>query len=139
MNRYFLDTHIVAWLLDNNLKLDENLKFDIQYPSGNQYVTSEIVLLELMHIKQLGRISVAGTAIELINALESMNVGLEFMSTEVFTVLEKIPVLTISGARHTDMRDRVIIASCIANSEVLISHDMKFPHYRQFGLKLLEA
>lgn len=69
MNRYFLDTHIVAWLLDNNPKLDENLKFDIQYPSGNQYVTSEIVLLELMHIKQLGRISVAGTAIELINAL----------------------------------------------------------------------
>ena len=51
MSRYFLDTHIVGWLLSNSPKLDEELRYDIEYPSGNQYVTSEFVLLELLHLK----------------------------------------------------------------------------------------
>ena len=64
MSRYFLDTHIVGWLLSNNPKLDEELRYDIEYPSGNQYVTSEFVLLELLHLKQLGKIQINGSARE---------------------------------------------------------------------------
>lgn len=37
------------------------------------------------------------------------------------------------------MIDRVIIADCIANKYTMVSHDAKFPYYRKYGLKLLEA
>lgn len=29
MIRYFLDTHVVIWLITNDLRLDENLRLDI--------------------------------------------------------------------------------------------------------------
>ena len=58
MSRYFLDAHIVGWLLSDSPKLDEELRYDIEYPSGSQYVISEFVLLELLHLKQLGKIQI---------------------------------------------------------------------------------
>lgn len=139
MARYFLDTHIVYWLISDNPKLDENLKYDIQYPSGNQYLTSEFVILELTHLIQLGKITIPGGVKALLESLCSMNVEIDSITKNIFEVLESIPILTIRGDRHTDMIDRAIIANCIANKRTLISHDSKFPHYRKYGLKLLEA
>ncbi|MBQ9434944.1 MAG: PIN domain-containing protein [Bacteroidales bacterium] len=139
MSRYFLDTHIVIWLVTNETKLDDDLRFDIEYPSGNQYVTSEFVLLEIMHLKQLGKINFTGSAEDILRVLSSMNISVDMITSDAFRVLDGIPILTIKKDRHTDMIDRIIIANCIANKYTLISHDSKFPHYRKYGLKLLEA
>ncbi len=136
MSRYFLDTHIVSWLLSNNPKLDEDLRYDIEYPSGNQYVTSEFVLLELIHLKQLGKIQVRGSAKDILDAMEARNVSLEPINDKVFEVLDNIPILTIGKDRHSDMIDRIIIAQSIANKCTLISHDRKFPYYQPYGLML---
>lgn len=139
MSRFFLDTHILYWLISEDPKLDSNLRDDILYANGDQYLTSEFVVLELVHLNQLGKIKIPGGVKALYESISSMNIELDQIEDNTFEVLEKIPFITINGTRHTDMMDRVIIAGCIANSEVLISHDMKFPHYRRFGLKLLEA
>ena len=138
MARYFLDTHIIGWLLSNNPKLDERIRDDIEYPSGNRYFTSEFVILELMHLKQLGKLYIAGGAKDLLKMLYDRNIELELITKEVFDSLEKLPILTINKERHTDMIDRIIIADCIAGKHTCISHDTKFPHYRKYGLKLLE-
>lgn len=139
MARYFLDTHIVIWLLTNDSQLDKDLRFDIEYPSGNRYLTSQYVVLEIMHLKQLGKIQFKGSSADLFSTLSSMNVEIDMVTTKVFEALDKLPILTINGSRHTDMIDRIIIANSIANKLTLISHDTKFPHYRKYGLKLLEA
>ena len=139
MARYFLDTHIVYWLVSDSPKLDKNLKEDILYPSGDQYLTSEFVILELTHLLQLGKIKIPGGVKALYDALGSMNIEIDLTTSKVFEELEDIPILTINGSKHSDMIDRIIIANCIAYKETLISHDTKFPHYRKYGLKLLEA
>lgn len=72
-------------------------------------------------------------------AFESMNIEMDSITNRTFEALENIPILTIGGSKHTDMMDRAIIDHCIANKETLISHDSKFPYYRSYGLKLLEA
>ncbi len=136
MSRYFLDTHIVGWLLSDSPKLDEELRYDIEYPSGNQYVISEFVLLELLHLKQLGKIQITGNARDILSSIETLNIGLEPITDKVFEVLDEIPILTIGNDRHSDMIDRIIIAQSIADKCTLISHDRKFPYYRPYGLML---
>ncbi|MBR3467020.1 MAG: PIN domain-containing protein, partial [Bacteroidales bacterium] len=140
MARYFLDTHIVVWLITDDHKLDESLKNEIKYPSAkDKYVTSEFVILELMHLKQLKKIDYKGTAKNLIESLASFGINLEPISTKVFETLEKLPILTIEKKAHTDMIDRIIIAQSIECNCTCISHDHKFPYYRKYDLKLLEA
>ena len=139
MKRYFLDTHIVIWLLTNNKQLNENIRFDIEYPSGRKYFTSVYVILEVMQLKQLGKIKFNGTAKDLLNRISDFNIEIDGITSNVFEKLDELPILTINKDRHTDMIDRVIIAHCIAYKYTAISHDAKFPHYRKYGLELLEA
>ena len=139
MARYLLDTHIAYWLVSEDPKLDPNLRDEILYPNGNIYFTSDFVLLELTHLNLLGKIKIPGGVKALHKALNSINVELDYISERTYEVLEEIPILTINGKKHSDMIDRVIIANSIANKATIISHDSKFPHYRKYGLKLLEA
>lgn len=139
MASFFLDTHVVWWLLNNDSQLDESLRSDIEYPSGHQYCTSEFAILELIHLNQLGKIKIFGGAAELLSLLNDMNVNLDLVSNDVFKTLDTLPILTINGNRHTDMMDRIIIAHCITSRQTLISHDRKFPFYREFGLNLIET
>ena len=76
---------------------------------------------------------------DLFNSLASINIKIEPTTQKVFESLEKLPILTINRDRHTEMIDRIIIADCIAYKYTMISHDQKFPYYREYGLKLLEA
>lgn len=138
MARYFLDTHIAYWLVSDSPKLDPNLRDNILYSSG-KYITSEFVLLELIHLNQLGKIKIPGGIKTLLESFGSMNIEIDLIPKKAFEELEKIPILTINKDRHTDMIDRMIIAHCIASKYTVISHDAKFPHYRKFGLELLEA
>lgn len=140
MARYFLDTHIVVWLITDDPQLDENLRYDIQYPrKGDKYITSEFVVLELIQLKQLGKIKYIGTPEDLFKSLVSFGVELELTTTQVFDALDNLPILTIEKKPHTDMMDRIIIAHSIAYRCTLISHDHKFPYYCKHGLDLLKA
>lgn len=138
MARFFLDTHVTYWLISESPKLDENLRDDILYPSGNQYLINDFVILELIHLNQIGKLKIPGGSKALFGAFESMNIEMDIITERTFGTLENIPILTIGGSRHTDMMDRAIIAHCIAKKGTLISHDSKFPYYRTYGLKLLE-
>lgn len=83
--------------------------------------------------------SVAGNVKDFFSMLQVRNVEIELVSPKVFESLLDLPVLTIKKKSHSDMIDRVIIADCIANKYTMVSHDAKFPYYRKYGLKLLEA
>lgn len=139
MARFFLDTHVAYWLVSESPKLDDNLSDDILYPSGNQYLVFDCVILELAHLNQLGKLKIPGGSKALFDSFESMNIEIDSITNRTFETLEDIPILTIGGTKHSDMIDRAIIAHCIANKGTLISHDSKFPHYRSCGLRLLEA
>ena len=139
MARFYLDTHIAYWLVSESPKLDDNLRDDILYPSGNQYLISDFVILELTHLNQLGKLKIPGGSKALYSAFDSMNIEMDTTTDKTFGTLDNIPVLTIGGYKHTDMMDRAIIAHCIANKGTLISHDSVFPYYRMYGLNLIEA
>lgn len=132
-------THIAYWLVSDSRKLAPNLRDNILYSTGGKYITSEFVLLELIHLNQLGKIKIPGGIKTLFESFGSMNIEIDLIPKKAFEELEKIPILTINKDRHTDMIDRMIIAHCIASKYTVISHDAKFPHYRKFGLELLEA
>lgn len=139
MAKYFLDTHTLLWYINNSGNLDKNIRFDITYPSGNSYSISNFVLLEIIQLKQLGKISLNLNSKQLYELLYEYEIGIDFTTPQVFEVLDNLPLLKIEKTLHSDMIDRAIIAHCIAHRYTCISHDRKFPEYRKFGLKLIES
>ena len=109
MSRYFLDTHVIGWLLSNDPKLNEHIKEDIEYPSGNRYFTSEYVILELLHLKQLGKLSVTADVKDLFSMLQARNVEIELVSPKVFESLLDLPVLTIKKKSHSDIDRKSVV------------------------------
>ena len=138
MREYLLDTHIIVWLLTGDPRLEGRLRDDILYYQ-HQYHVSQLSLLEMLHLQQLGRIALKKTAAEVQDTFLALNVAVDLASPRTFKTLEKIPMVAINGARHSDMVDRYLIADAITHRETLVSADLKFPHYRKYGLTLLEA
>lgn len=97
MARFFLDTHVAYWLVSESPKLDDNLRDDILYPNGNQYLVFDCVILELAHLNQLGKLKIPGGSKALFDSFESMNIEIDSITNRTFETLEDIPILTIGA------------------------------------------
>ena len=141
MAKYFLDTHVFCWFLNDDEKLDKNIREDIVYTySKDQYIVSDFVMLELAQLKRLNKVVLKNGIQGVIDLMIYHNIKCEqTLDNNVWLKLDEIPMQKINNAIHADPFDRVIIANCIQYNYTMISADTKFPHYRQFGLNLIEA
>jgi len=137
MNEYLLDTHILIWLLKNNrIKLNENIREDIEYFQYTCYVSVES-LREIVILQSLKKISFIKAIDKIISDLQKRQIGILPVEAAHIKELERLPILNINGKKHEDPFDRLLISQAIAGKYTIISSDSKFPFYKDYGLKLL--
>jgi len=137
VSRYLLDTHILIWLLKNDRqKLNENIREDIEY-FQHVYNVSVESIREIVILQSLKKIQLDYNVEKIINFLESIQVNIIPVDVRHIKALEKLPILSINGKRHDDPFDRLLIAQTISDKYIIISSDLKFPYYKDYGLKLL--
>jgi len=132
---YLLDTHILIWLLDNDSRLNEDIREDIDYFQHAYYVSVE-TLREIVILQSLRKISFIPSINKIIFDLQKRHINILHVKPEHIKELERLPILTINGKKHEDPFDRLLISQAISGKFVIVSSDSKFPFYKQHGLKL---
>ena len=133
---YLLDTHILIWLLDDDIRLNKNIRDDIDYFQYAYYVSVE-TLREIVILQSLNKLSFIASIDKIITDLQKRQIGILPVEPNHIKALEKLPILIKNGKKHEDPFDRLLISQAIAGKHIIISSDSKFPSYREFGLKLL--
>ena len=136
MNGYLLDTHILIWLLDDDERLNLNIRDDIDFFQHAYYVSVE-TLREIVILQSLGKIGFNMSLEGIITILLERQINILPVNVCDIKALEKLPILDINEKKHTDPFDRLLISQAIAAKYILISSDSKFPYYKAYGLKLL--
>lgn len=136
MHQYMLDTHIVVWLLTNDSHLPASIREDIDYYQ-HRYTVSQLTLLEMVQLQQLGKVKLRQNYNEVLNTLKALNIDVFTITGNTMEVLEALPFLTINGSRHTDLFDRYLVAEAISYGFTMISADQKLPAYQPHGLQLM--
>jgi len=138
MSRFLLDTNVLVWFITENKKLDRNFAENIEYFNG-QYAISVMSIVEIINLIKIGHLRLGITIKQLLRKLESCNIKIIGLFENELLAIEKLPLLTIEKARHSDYGDRTIIATAIANKLTLAHTDRKFHHYSRYGLNYLNV
>ena len=135
-NGYLLDTHILIWLLDDDIRLNKDIRDDIDY-FQHAYSISVETLREIVILQSLKKISFTPAIDKIITDLQKRQIGILSIEPTHIRELEKLPILIINGKKHEDPFDRLLISQSIADKYTIVSSDSKFPFYEDCGLKLL--
>ena len=133
MQRYFLDTCALIWLLVG-VKRVKDISYDIEYYQEDYAVSIE-VLKEFANLIASGKIKYDGGYDGLIKYLEDSNIKVCNFENRHLKQLFNLPFFP----EHKDQTDRNIIAHAIADKRILISGDENFYLYEDSGLKFLEV
>lgn len=124
--QYLLDTQILIWSLEANLKLKESLRTLIENPAHTIFV-SQFCLMEMSIKLKLGKLPEFIVSIEYIT---------EQLLSDGFTILpvtndhifsyQSIPFFE----EHRDPFDRFLLATALSEQIPIISNDEKFLLYR---------
>ncbi|MCL1933688.1 MAG: type II toxin-antitoxin system VapC family toxin [Candidatus Azobacteroides sp.] len=136
MNRYLLDTHILIWLLKKSDHLNKDIRENIEY-FQHVYCVSVESIREIVILQSIKKIQLDYDVEKIINSLERMQINIVPIEVRHIKALEKLPILNINGKAHNDPFDRLLIAQTISDRHTIISSDLKFPFYKDYGLKLL--
>jgi len=136
MKGYLLDTHILIWLLDDDNRLNQHIRDDIDFFQHAYYVSVE-TLREIVILQSLKKIEFNFNLERIIAVLNERQINILSVDVDDIKALEKLPILVINEKKHEDPFDRLLISQAIAGKFVIISSDSKFPFYREYGLKLL--
>jgi PIN domain nuclease of toxin-antitoxin system len=134
--RYYIDTNIFIYLLENKSNLTKNVKALFEDYNNQIYVSSESIK-EFIHLFQQNRIK-ASTSIknldDIFEYIENLGYTIKYIKKEHLKTLINLPIVT----NHNDPSDRLIISQAITEKIPLISSDTIFPLYRKHGLELIE-
>jgi PIN domain nuclease of toxin-antitoxin system len=134
--RYYIDTNIFIYLLENKSKLTKNVKSLFEDYNNQIYVSSESIK-EFIHLFQQNRIK-ASTSIkkldDIFEYIENLGYTIKYIKKEHLKTFINLPIVT----NHNDPSDRLIISQAITEKIPLISSDTAFPLYRKHGLDLIE-
>ena len=139
MKKYLLDTHIIAWFLTENKRLNENIEYNIRYFQSDFYVSIEALheIITLQEVKK-DKFELASGIEQIAQLLKNHNIKILPIEIRHLKTLEKLSVPTINGKEHHDPSDRIMIAQAISEKMILVSNDEKFPFYKDRGFNLLE-
>jgi len=135
-DKYLLDTHILIWLLDDDRRLNNNIREDVDY-FQHTYFASVESLREIVILQSLRKVTFTPTLDIMVADLQERQIGILPVEVRHIKALEKLPILTLNGKNHEDPFDRLLIAQTISDEYTIISADSKFPFYKDYGLKLL--
>ena len=133
MKRYFIDTCVLIWLIDENKRVDD-VRYDMQYYRGDFFISMEAIT-ELFYLAQSGKLKLKISLTKLIDYLNQSNIKILTFDLKALEILRKLPFFK----EHNDPTDRKIIAHAIATNSILISGDSNFMLYEKNGLKYIEV
>ena len=135
-DKYLLDTHILIWLLDDDRRLNNNIREDVDYYQHTYFASVES-LREIVILQSLKKVTFAPTLDIMVADFQERQINILPVEVRHIKALEKLPILSLNGKNHEDPFDRLLIAQSISDEFTIISSDSKFPFYKEFGLKLL--
>lgn len=129
MNEFLVDTHVLLWYIQGNVRLSAKTITLINDPKNIVYV-SKVSLWEISLKMSIGKLTLSVPFENLSQFLADKNfIVLDFDFADL-SVLKELPF------HHTDPFDRLIISQAINNNLYLISDDSKFAPYL---VQLMEA
>jgi len=132
MQRYFIDTCTLIWLIEGH-KRAKYISQDIEYYQGDYAVSME-VLKEFTNLIAAGKLKYDIDYENLVKYLTDSRIEICNFEKHHLKQLFNLPYF----AEHKDQTDRNIISHAIADKRILISGDGNFSLYEDFGLKFLE-
>jgi PIN domain nuclease of toxin-antitoxin system len=127
--RYLLDTHILIWLINENVAKFKNKKLDFLY--ADCFVSVES-LKEIALKQALGKIDIESDPKRLLKKIENYNISILNFDKEAIIALFDLPF----SKENTDPFDRSIVAHAISQKMILVSEDSQFRFYQKHGLFL---
>jgi len=133
MNGYLLDSHSFLWSIDEHEKLSR-LAFEIILNRNNTIYVSSVTFWEISLKTALGKLSLANyTPLKLLKIVQGpMGFVLLPLSPVEAATFYQLPL-----SRHKDPFDRMLIWQAISRELVLISKDVQFENYQEYGLETL--
>ena len=133
MKRYYIDTCILIWLIEQNKRV-KNVVYDMEYYQGDFAVSVE-VLQEFANLLANGKMKIKFTYKQLLDVLANNNIKICYFEKKHLKYMFDLPYFP----EHGDQNDRNIITHAIADKRILISGDKRFSLYEKHGLKFLEV
>lgn len=138
--RVYLDTNILAFIvgMDKGNSINADIRAIIK-DYDTTLLSSNVCALELLHLIQIGKISVPNNkdirkaSVAAFNALEQ--IGVTFVPFNEKHIKEMIDLPLYDD--HRDPNDRMVIAQSISDRIPLISSDRKFSRYERYGLDFI--
>lgn len=138
MNRYYLDTNILVFLLER--RSDEISKDvgELIMDYENLLFTSTVCVHELIHLSQIGKLHIKrneknANISEFSQWLDEMNIKIVPVTVQNLQTYSTLPLFD----EHRDPNDRLIIAQAISDKIALVSSDRKFDMYEKYGLEFV--
>ena len=133
MRRYFIDTCVLIWLIENNKRV-RKVASDIKYYQGDFAISIEVVK-EFANLLATEKLKMDYDEKKLIRKLMELGIEVCYIEKKHLKYIFELPYFP----EHGDQNDRNIIAHAIADKRILISGDTRFALYETAGLKFLEV
>lgn len=125
--RILLDTHIVIWHLEGDLKLVPALRKAISDPE-NEIFISIATFWDISIKSSLSKLSLSMSLEDLVSVIEQSKAAILPISTRHALGVSKLPF------HHRDPFDRMLIAQALSDNLSIVSSDRSFAAY---GVELL--
>lgn len=138
MNRFYLDTNILAFMLTGKYDELADEVSDIISDYGNILMASSVAVHELLHLCQIEKLDDARRkrhvdAGKVLEWLDTSDIGLVCTNRYHLKTFARLPMI----AGHHDPNDRLIIAQAISDRVPLVSSDREFVKYGMAGLEFV--
>ena len=138
MNRYYLDTNIVVFLLEKRSDEISKEVGELIMDYENLLFTSTICVHELIHLSQIGKLHIKrkgknADISEFSQWLDEMSIKIVPVTVQNLQTYSTLPLFD----EHRDPNDRLIIAQAISDKIALVSSDRKFYMYEKYGLEFV--
>lgn len=128
--KFLIDTHILIWLAVSPERISKSAFEIIENPQNDLYV-STVTLWEIAIKLSIKKLNLKG--LEISDLVQICNEqGIKIVQLPVSAV-SKYRILPIKD-NHRDPFDRALIALCISDGYVFLTHDSKISQYEEDGL-----
>ena len=128
--KYLIDTHILIWLAVSPEKIPKNVFGIIENPLNELFV-STVSFWEIAIKLAIKKLNLQGMKIaDLFQICEEQNIQIVQLPLSAVKQYTLIPI----KENHRDPFDRALIALCISDDYIFLSHDEKLTQYEQDGL-----
>jgi PIN domain nuclease of toxin-antitoxin system len=130
--KYLLDTHAFLWAIGQSKDLPEEVMKELKNPNNEVYV-SAITFWEISIKIRIKKLDLGGIPSEdLISLAEKMDFQVIDLTPE-----EANTYIDLAENTHNDPFDRMLIWQCIRRNMTIVSKDIEFTKFKDYGLKIL--